>query len=118
MCIATLAWACAAVTVPSISLGQEAQLARSLDIRAATCPRAEYPRRALREEVEGRTLVALTVHATGAVSDVQVVEKSGDTALHALLDAEAARVTASCRFPEQAGSAPARVRLPYVWRIR
>jgi TonB family protein len=114
---AALASAGAAMTFPVPTLAQDAQVARPLDIRAASCPQAEYPRSAIRAEVEGRTLVLLTVSASGEVSDVQVVEKSGDTALHALLDAEAVRVTAACRFPEAAGFAPARARLPYVWRI-
>jgi TonB family protein len=117
MQFATLACACAAIAFPVAALGQEAQLARPIDSRTANCPQAEYPKPALRSEVDGLTVVALTVDATGQVSDVQVVQKSGETALHALLDAEAVRVTRSCRFAEAAGMAPARARLPYRWRI-
>jgi protein TonB len=118
MQFAALAWACAAITVPATAIGQEAQVARPVEIRTAECPRPEYPRRALREEVDGRTLVVLTVDEAGNVSDVQVERKSGDTALHALLDAEAVRVTQACRFPQATGFAPARVRLPYLWRLQ
>jgi periplasmic protein TonB len=108
---------CAAASLPCIATAQDAQAPRSLDLRAATCPQPEYPRAAIRADAEGRTVVMLTVSASGEVSDVRVVEKSGDTTMHALLDAEAVRVTASCRFPEAVGTAPTQARLPYLWKI-
>lgn len=108
---------CAAAGVVSVASAQEAPGPRRHDLGGAECPRAEYPRAAIRAEVEGRTVVALTVSPSGEVSDVRVVERSGASTLHALLDAEAVRVTASCRFPEAAGTAPTIARLPYLWKL-
>ena len=107
----------AAASVPSVAAAQETKALRRLDLRGATCPRPEYPAPAIRAEVEGRTVVTLTIGASGEVSDVHVVETSGPGKLHALLDAEAVRVTTSCRFPEAAGTAPVTARLPYLWRL-
>jgi TonB family protein len=118
MQLAALASVFAAILPPGAALGQEAQLARPVDIRAAECERPAYPRRAVRAEVEGLTVVALTVDATGDVSDVRVVQKSGDTPFHALLDAEAVRATATCRFAEAPGFAPAKARMPYRWVLK
>lgn len=108
---------CAAAAVVSVASAQESPAPRRQDLRGAECPRAEYPRAAIRADVEGRTVVRLTVHPSGEVSGVEVVEKSGETTLHAMLDAEAVRVTASCRFPEAAGTAPTIARLPYLWKL-
>jgi TonB family protein len=80
-----------------------------------SCAAAEYPREAVRYELEGITTLRYRLAADGRVSEVQVARSSGWT----LLDDAAIRTIRSCGFtPEQAARARgAALPVQYVWSL-
>lgn len=79
------------------------------------CAAAEYPREAVRYELEGVTTLRYQLAADGRVSEARVASSSG----WALLDDAAIRAIRSCRFaPAEAARAQgAALPVQYVWRL-
>jgi TonB family protein len=79
-----------------------------------TCA-AEYPREAVRYELEGITTLRYQLAADGRVSEVRVARSSG----WALLDDAAIRSIRSCRFTpaDTARAQGAALPVRYVWRL-
>lgn len=80
-----------------------------------SCAGPEYPREAVRYELEGITTLRYQLGADGRVGEVQVAKSSG----WALLDDAAIRTIRSCRFtPQQAAQAKgAALPVQYVWSL-
>lgn len=79
------------------------------------CAAAEYPREAVRYELEGITTLRYQLAADGRVSEVRVARSSG----WALLDDAAIRSIRSCRFTpaDIARAQGAALPVQYVWRL-
>ena len=90
---------------------------RAVEFSTAQCPRVQYTREAMRAGVEGKTKLAFVVDAAGSVSEVRVIHASGETAAHASLDAEAARVLAACRFPPSPGFGPVTATQTFTFKL-
>ena len=81
----------------------------------------QYPVAAIKSGAQGTTRVAVHLDEAGKVTAVDIVERSGDTREHRLLDAEAARAIARCPFtPARDGAGkptPSVVTLTQEWRV-
>ena len=84
--------------------------------------RPEYPPAAVRSGAQGTTGLAFHVDETGKVLGVDIVQHSGDTREHHLLDASAAHFLSLCPFQpvrDAAGNAiPGVVKVTYTWRLQ
>ena len=109
----------AAMALPSHSqpMLQTPAQPRTIAWSQNACPIPEYPRAALRAEATGVTRVTVTVGLEGTVTDVRVVQRSGESEAHALLDRAAVRAMQACQFDPAAGSLPARATREFVWKI-
>ena len=58
----------------------------------------QYPVAAIKSGAQGTTRVAVHLDEAGKVTAVDIVQRSGDTREHRLLDSEAARAIARCPF--------------------
>ena len=58
----------------------------------------QYPVAAIKSGAQGVTRVAVHLDETGNVTAVDIVQRSGDTREHRMLDSEAARAIARCPF--------------------
>ncbi len=90
---------------------------RSVDAKAAKCTKPNYPNAARRYDVEGTTYLSFSVDSLGALSNPTVEQSSGTSPAHKLLDEAALQALLTCRFPPSLGSAPARGRVEYVWKL-
>jgi periplasmic protein TonB len=80
----------------------------------------KYPKAALQAEVTGTTGLAMLVNEAGRVTRVRIVESSGDTPVHKLLDLVTTTAIWDCPFT--AGTLDGQpstmwARIQYVWRI-
>jgi TonB family protein len=84
------------------------------------CLRLEYPRQALRFDVQGITTVNMFVEIDGSISDVVISGSSGPHPLHKVLDNTLVEAVKKCRGrPGTVNGEPARLQtlFDYVWRI-
>ena len=81
------------------------------------CPQPKYPRTALKANRTGTTTISFMVDAAGRVSEATILQKSGNTAEHVLLDEEALKTIKACRFSEAKGYPPSRVVQSFRWKI-
>ncbi len=81
----------------------------------------QYPVAAIKSGAQGVTRVAVHLDDAGKVTAVDIVQRSGDTREHRLLDSEAARAIARCPFTparDGAGKAiPSVVTLSQEWHV-
>jgi len=81
----------------------------------------QYPMAAIQSGAQGVTRVAVHLDAAGKVASVDVVQRSGSTREHRMLDSEAARAIARCPFTparDEAGKAiPSVVTLEQEWHV-
>lgn len=90
---------------------------RSVDAKSANCAKPNYPNAARRHDAEGTTYLSFSVDSLGTLSNPTVEQSSGASPAHKLLDEAAIRALLTCRFPPSPGSAPARWRVEYVWKL-
>ncbi|MBX7228725.1 MAG: energy transducer TonB [Burkholderiaceae bacterium] len=88
-----------------------------IDENAKVCPQPKYPRAALKTGATGITTISFMVDAAGRVSEAAILQKSGNTAEHVLLDEEALKTIKACRFSEAKGYPPSRVVQSFRWKI-
>jgi TonB family protein len=81
------------------------------------CPTPDYPAAALRSLAQGETRVRVTVDERGHVTQAELVQSSGDSREHRLLDQAALDTFRQCVFPAQAGGGPRTTTLSYTWKI-
>lgn len=96
-------------------------LSRPARLEASRCTRPEYPRAALRVEATGTTRIRFQVDAAGQVIDARVLQRSGPSREHRLMDRAAVDALGRCRFT---GGLDARGRavggfatVDYVWKL-
>jgi TonB family protein len=81
----------------------------------------QYPVAAIQSGAQGVTRVAVHLDEAGKVTAVDIVQRSGDTREHRLLDSEAARAIARCPFTaarDGTGKAiPSVVTLTQEWHV-
>jgi TonB family protein len=82
-----------------------------------SCPRPEYPPSARRAKAEGTTGLHLKIDDGGHVLDRDIVQKSGTTHEHLLLDIALDRAFRECSFPPAANGSVRDITLTYTWRI-
>lgn len=71
--------------------------------QAGECPIPEYPRRAVKRQLEGIAVVRFTIGTDGKASDVVVVKSTG----HEILDDFAQEVVTACKYvPQMRGNRP------------
>jgi len=99
----------------ALAAAAAAPAAAQTTIPAKSCAAPEYPREAVRYELEGITTLRFHLTADGRVGEVKVAKSSG----WALLDDAAIRTIRSCTFtPEQASRARgAALPVQYVWSL-
>jgi TonB family protein len=90
---------------------------RPLHRNAGTCPAPVFPSGALRVEATGVTTVSFVVEPSGKVSRIDVVQKSGVSEAHGLLDAAAVKSIAACDFGPAEGFGPRRAAQSFQWKI-
>lgn len=81
------------------------------------CPRPDYPAAAVRSLAQGETRVRLTVDERGHVTHGEIVQSSGPSREHRMLDNAALDTFTQCVFAAHAGEAPRTLTLSYVWKI-
>ena len=81
----------------------------------------QYPVAAIQSGAQGVTRVAVHLDEAGKVTAVDIVQRSGDTREHRLLDSEAARAIARCPFTAARDGAgkpiPSVVTLTQEWHV-
>lgn len=81
----------------------------------------DYPSAALRKGPQGTTTLAFQVDATSKVTGVDVVQASGPTREHRLLDAAAAAALSRCPFvpakDDQGKPVASVITVYYTWRL-
>jgi len=81
----------------------------------------QYPVAAIQSRAQGTTRVAVHLDETGKVVSIEIVQRSGDTREHRLLDNEAARAIARCPFTAARDSngkpIPSVVTLTQEWQV-
>ncbi len=80
-----------------------------------SCPQPAYPRAALRTRAQGTTTLHLKVDPDGHVMDRDIVQQSGPTPEHRLLDIALDQAFRYCSFPP-ATEAVREMTLSYAWR--
>jgi TonB family protein len=86
-------------------------------LSAATCPTPNYPPYAQDEEATGVTRVQFSVNAAGYVTEARVVQTSGATPAHKVLDQTAVTTALACRFPAAEGFGPAQAARSFRWTL-
>jgi TonB family protein len=79
------------------------------------CPKPEYPLAALRAEVQGTTIIKLSMNSSGKVTEAEVVQSSGESREHGLLDKAAHDALRNCRFNAVEGAGERTTRLSYTF---
>jgi TonB family protein len=81
----------------------------------------QYPIAAIKSGAQGVTRVAVHLDEAGKVASIDIVQRSGDTREHRMLDSEAARAIALCPFTaarDGTGKAiPSVVTLTQEWHV-
>src|SRR5947207_2942335 len=72
--------------------------AASAPEQKCTCSPMSYPEAAVRAEAEGTTVVEFTVDGNGKVASSSIVQSSGESREHKLLDQTARELLATCTF--------------------
>jgi TonB family protein len=83
--------------------------------RIEHCPKPEYPAAALRAGAQGTTVIKLTVDSSGSVTQSEVVESSGKSREHRMLDKTASSALAQCKFSAVQGAGERIARLSYTF---
>lgn len=83
---------------PAAPPSPPADLSRPAQLEASQCQRPEYPLAALRAEATGTTRIRFGVDARGRVTDARVLQRSGYSREHRLLDSAAVDTLGRCRF--------------------
>ena len=91
---------------------------RSASIASGKCAQPSYPAEARSTGAEGITTLAFEVDAAGKVTRVAILEPSGTSAGHRVLDALALDTLRNCAFPPAPGFLPASSRVAYSWRLK
>ena len=107
---ATLMFACASEPVATQS--------RTVSMASGKCTQPPYPPEARSTAAEGTTTLSFDVDATGKVTRVAIVEPSGATHGHRVLDALALETLRTCAFPAAPGYLPGSSRVAYAWRLK
>jgi TonB family protein len=109
------AWALSLAALQTASAAAQVPPAPTTVKPPKTCPGPQYPREAIRYELEGITTLRFQLAPDGHVGEVQVAKSSG----WALLDDAAIRTLQACGFPpEQAARAKgAALPVQYVWSL-
>jgi TonB family protein len=90
---------------------------RAVPPASTACPAPTVPESLRRSDATGLTRVTGEVQPDGTVRSVVVVRSSGSTRAHKLLDRAAADALSRCRFPPEAGTAPATTTVDYRWTL-
>ncbi|MBK1689391.1 energy transducer TonB [Rubrivivax gelatinosus] len=88
----------APVPAPAAPPSAPADLSRPARLEVSQCTRPAYPRAALRSEATGTTRIRFRVDAGGRVIDARVLQRSGPSREHGLLDRAAVDTLGRCRF--------------------
>lgn len=88
----------APVAAPAAPPSPPPDLSRPAQLEASQCARPAYPRAALRSEATGTTRIRFRVDAGGRVTDARVLQHSGPSREHRLLDRAAVETLGRCRF--------------------
>lgn len=96
---------------------QTAAVKRPISRPGGDCLSPSYPVAAARLGATGVTRVVFTVEPSGAVANVVVVRRSGETRAHAELDKRAVQSIARCEFGPALGYAPVRVAQDFEWKL-
>ena len=91
---------------------------RSAAISSGKCVQPPYPAEARTTGAEGTTTLAFEVDASGKVTRVAILEPSGTSAGHRVLDALALETVRNCLFPPAPGFLPASSKVAYSWRLK
>lgn len=106
---AALLGACATAPVPTEP--------RSVSMSTGKCTQPAYPSEARRYGAQGSTTLAFDVDAEGKVTRVAIVEPSGTTPGHRVLDELALETLQKCVFPPAPGFLSASSRVAYQWKL-
>jgi protein TonB len=85
-----------------------------------TSCKASYPEAARRANATGTTVLEFVINPNGVVQRISVLESSGVTREHRLLDKAAINNIATCPFlidPKHPPSEPQTVKLTFNWRL-
>jgi TonB family protein len=107
---------CAALCAASAAAQDGAAAAANrIAMAGGTCARQQWPREALRYEIEGKVRIGYRVTPEGDVNEARVTKSSG----WALLDAASVAAAKTCRFtPEQAAAVQDReLPVEFVWTL-
>ena len=89
--------------------------ANRVPLESGNCARQQWPREALRYEIEGKVRIAYRVTPEGDVNDARVTKSSG----WALLDDASVAAARTCRFPPDKAAALQDREMPveFVWTL-
>jgi TonB family protein len=83
-----------------------------------SCPQPVYPLAAMSAKAEGTTALHLKIDDGGHVLDREVVQKSGATPEHQLLDIALDKAYRFCTFPPAAAGTVRDITLSYAWHVQ
>lgn len=91
---------------------------RPVAIESGKCSQPPYPTEARSSGAEGTTSLSFDVDESGKVTRVAIIEASGTSQGHRLLDSLALETLKKCVFPPAPGFLPASAQVAYAWRLK
>lgn len=77
-----------------------------------------YPKSAIRKGIEGKAKVRITIDRTGAITNFDIIEQSGEALLDKVIEKSITRISPLPAPPADLKDSELKFNLPLVWRLQ